>query len=122
MEAALFIWFASVVGNLQKLLFITGGFVLALFAAITIGTAIHRDIYGSASEPWPIYKKVWKITVAAGLILLLVAGLIPNQKTMYLMAGGYLGQNVLMSDTAKRMKDIVDTYLDEQLSELTKQK
>ena len=46
--------------------------------------------------------------------------LIPNQKTVYMMAGAYVSQKMVQSETADKVVKIVNRKLDDYLEEVEK--
>lgn len=137
MEAAIFFWLAGSIQGIIVLTSFIGG--VALLAGV-IGLLIYlinRDAGGFSSDwktetytfkPSTVSLQVqsfWKtgwsqFCLWIGSLLLVVSAILPSKDTMYLMAGGFMGQHVVMSDTAMKIKQIVDLHLDEQLKKLTK--
>lgn len=116
MELALFVWFASIVGNIS---FVLGGVALALLMIIVsdiIVTGAHNGVYEDKKK-YPFQKTWGKWCTAIALILSVVVGMIPTEKTMYFMAAGYASQKVVQSEAASKVVKILNGKLDEYLKE-----
>ena len=145
MEAAIFFWLAGVSDSLCNVL---GSIGALAFAAGMVGWEVYATNCGNSTVK-PEYKwerdayihfyewkpdksaiavrefwntKISQIGIAIGAVSIALSVLLPSKDTLYLMAGGYFGQNIVMSDTAQKVKDVVDIYLDEQLEKLSKGK
>lgn len=119
METALFIWLASNIGYLSGWL---GGVSIALFFANGGLWAIYGMYCIDASrEDCGKFKKfnfrTAKWTIPFATFLTLLAALLPSEKTLYLMAGGYFGQQVVQSEQVGKVVKIIDIKLDEYLKE-----
>lgn len=137
MEAAIFFWLA---GSIQGIIGLTGflGGITLLAGAIGLVTyLLFRDegefVFTWKTETYTFkpskvslqVQSFWKTGCSQfclwiGSLLLVVSAILPSKDTMYLMAGGFMAQHVVMSDTAMKIKQIVDLHLDEQLKKLTK--
>lgn len=117
MEIALFIWVASVVGNIGALLITTSVLCSLWFLVWTAGTAIDNDIY-KHQKPYPIRKVTGKFLVIYAALGLLFAAIIPSEKTMYMIAAGYGGQKVLESEAAGKVVKIINQKLDSYIDEV----
>lgn len=120
MEAALFIWFAGVVGGVSAFL----GFVgIALALATIVITGIMFGVWsenGEGEEDRPRLKTPsWLVVL--GLFLVLVANILPDQKTAYLAGGAYLGQKAFQSETAGKVLEVVNMKLDDYVEEMKKE-
>lgn len=127
MEAALFIWFAGVIGGVAKFL----GFCGTLLILGTLGVTAVRfmnwgDECGRAgrngeSDPKrpPLKTATW--TVILGVFLVLLANILPDQKTAYLAGGAYLGQKAFQSETAGKVLEVVNMKLDDYVEEMKKE-
>ena len=143
METAIFFWLAGISSQVGTLLGIVGffgtagGVVGCIIYAVTKGDVStecdYERVDGKHVKTWktePSYSAIaveafWKtrisqICLTVGILSAIVSSVIPPKDTWYLMAGGYLGQNLVQSDTAQRVKEVVDVYLDEQLAKLKK--
>ena len=58
-----------------------------------------------------------KWTIPFAVFLTLLTALLPSEKTLYLMAGGYFGQQVVQSEQVGKVVKIIDIKLDEYLKE-----
>ena len=119
METALFIWLASNIGYLSGWL---GGLATAMFFA-NAGLWALYGIYSvdASEEKCNNFKKfnfkTSKWTIPFAIFLTLLTALLPSEKTLYLMAGGYFGQQVVQSEQVGKVVKIIDIKLDEYLKE-----
>lgn len=116
MELALFVWFASIVGNIS---FVLGGVVIILLLLVIsdiIVTGSHNSVYDNKKK-YPFQKRWGKWCTAIALVLAVVVGMIPTEKTMYFMAAGYASQKVVQSEAATKVVKILNGKLDEYLKE-----
>lgn len=120
MELALFIWAAGVIGSMSTFFGVSGIILLCLLLFRTIDTAIDNDTYRK-KDLYPFQKSWGKWTVAIATISLLVANLLPSEKTMYLILAGYTGQKVIQSEAADKVVQIINNKLDEYLVEAEKE-
>lgn len=106
MEAMLFVYFANVLPQISQVL---GGSIVTgvtLFCLWTIFGGIALSDYRKEFN-WKAYKKpMWIIGIPV-IVMCTIKPLIPNRDTMYLMAGAYIGQQVLTSDIAKDAYEII---------------
>ncbi|CAH1066778.1 Uncharacterised protein [Acinetobacter phage MD-2021a] len=107
MELALLIWFASVSTGIAKL-FGTISFVTFVTAAFVLGFSLFYSFV--EDEKLKIFE--YKKSIIGVFIFSLVSGLIsvviPDERTVYLMASGYAGQKIVESD--KFQKSTNDVY------------
>lgn len=115
MELTVFIYLASIVGNLSALAFI-GAIVAVIFI---IADIIYR-FSSDDKNPGPWFARSNKINLAIAGALLSISLLIPSEKTMYMMAGGYLGQKAIQSETVVKVMKIIEIKLDEYINDLEK--
>ncbi len=108
MELALLIYLAGIVGKLSAFLSIAGG----LLYFIVLFIFIHTEEFKKALLP----------PVVVGFLLIFSSVLIPSEKTIYLMAGGYATQEIVTSDTAKKVLEILNEKLDTELEGLKSKK
>ena len=117
MELALFIYFASVVAGLSQLFGLCGLF------ALLIGTGVF--IYGKC-EGYPGAATFGCGMLIAGFCSMLFACLIPSERAMYMMAGGYAVQRTVESPAVQAINDkvlaVINNKLDEALADLGKPK
>ena len=116
MELALLVWFASIVGNIS---FVLGWVVLALLGIVIsdiIVTGSHNSVYDNKKK-YPFQKTWGKWCTTVALVLAVVVGMIPTEKTVYFMAAGYAGQKVVQSEAADKVVKIINGKLDEYLKE-----
>lgn len=107
MELALLIWFASLSTGIAKL-FWTISFVTFVTAAFVLGFGLLYSFM--EDEKLKIFE--YKKSIIGVFIFSLVSGLIsvviPDERTVYLIAAGYAGQKIVESD--KFQKSTNDVY------------
>lgn len=107
MELALLIWFASVSTGIAKL-FGTLAFVTFVTTAFVLGFSLMYSFV--EDEKLKIFE--YKKSIIGVFIFSLVSGLIsvviPDERTVYLIAAGYAGQKIVESD--KFQKSTNDVY------------
>lgn len=118
MEAALFIWLAGVIGSVGHLL----GWVAFFTVVGAIGTFAIRlgtwsDDRESTRGPRPSFK-THAIVLILGVFIAISSAMMPDQRTMYLAGGAYLGQKAVQSETANKVMLLVNTKLDEYIAEM----
>lgn len=113
MSVELFMYLASVTGHLKAALLITS--ILAGSVSSIFLTILSPDsTYGHSQSRLVFHRKVLTISMAG----LFTACLIPGAKTLYLMAGAAYGKEAIQSETAVKVKKIIDSQLDKILEEL----
>lgn len=124
MEAMLFVYFANMLPQFSGVIklftfFLTLSTAIWLFIGAGIccnwGTPFDDDFN------WKLYKKVNYYLLTPLIILSLIRPLIPDRDTMYLMAGAYVGQQVLTSDIAKDAYEIIGLEVNKILQEKKKE-
>lgn len=121
MFAMFFVWFASVLPFLSVVI---GGTALALLISLGvwfISTAIHNDSY-SDQKKYPLASSGGKWLLGVGMAMSLFWAVIPSERTVYMMGGAYIGQSVVQSEAADKVKKILEAKLDEYVDELSKKK
>lgn len=108
MSLVLIIYLAGVIASISKLL----AFIFCITLACYIGYVIwHGNTY-------PTMKgiRVWP------LVLILLAGLtnslLPSERTMWMMAGAYTGQQIVESNIGKQTVELIELKLAEELESL----
>ena len=107
METALFIWAASSLPVLAKAIGLAGVVILPIYAFL--GFLCLLD---SAT----VKLKKWPLVLAFSLIL--ISKCIPEERTMYMMAAGYVAQNVVQSETGDKIVKIVNRKLAKYIEDL----
>lgn len=111
-----FLYVVDVLGSLSKILSVL---TIGLFTVYIIGWFLYALIgdlefnEGQGSR--------WKSNLKTVLVVLMIAVplsiITPNQKTLYLILGSEVGEQVAMSETGKRVQDAINKKLDEYLGE-----
>lgn len=113
MEAALFLYFASILDDIKQALFaiVLVGIIMFPFYPLIIGTFEYK------SNKW-----VFIVPFVAGTFALIL----PSERTMYMMAAGYFGQTIVQSEQASevgnKMMKIINGKLDEYINEMSSSK
>lgn len=119
METAMFIWLASNIGHLSA--WLSGVAIVIFFANGGVWFAYGLYSIDANKEDSSKFRKfnlrAVKWTIPFALFLTLVTALLPSEKTLYLMAGGYFGQQVVQSEQVGKVVKIIDIKLDEYLKE-----
>lgn len=135
MEAALFIYAASFVAKFVDVL----SFGVMLFSLLSIGLCVALFIaktetiydfqvreYGKTKEEiradrMEMFKKPAKVSIIAFSIFMTAFCIVPSERTMYLMAGAYIGQQALTSEVSQDLQDVVGLQVKKYKKELQEQ-
>ena len=122
MELALLVWFAGISEGLRLAMVVVGFIVTAI---VVVGYSIWNIVYAADSDtPKPPKKRYAIPTISLCVIMWIVGLVIPDQKTVYMATGAYLGQEVVQSETVNKiikiMNNKLDIYLKETEEELKK--
>lgn len=107
MELALLIWFASVSTGIAKL-FGTLAFIMIMLTVVVLFFSVMYYVIEEEVLKIVEYKKSIIGFFIVGLIFAIISVVIPDERTVYLMAGGYAGQKIVESD--KFQKSTNDVY------------
>lgn len=107
MELALLIWFANIADSLSTFLGVIGTIMISAIIVLGLIAFLCAGVEGDTPEYFE-YKKTGVFILLSGLLLCLVSNLIPNERTVYLMTAGYIGQQVVTSE--KFQKSTNDMY------------
>jgi hypothetical protein len=117
MDLLIFLYLVDVLGNISFML----GFVVLLLVLISFFFGLNGYIEADKDS-----KSLCKKTVLAAVIISITATLIPSEKTLYMMAGVHVVQEVAQTDSGKAAIKIVEMklqqYADELANEMTKEK
>ena len=124
MEAMLFVYFANILPQISSTI---GGFIVlglmtlgfwVIFGGIALDASAtnNREKFNSK-----LYRKPLYIIGVPLVILATIKPLIPDRDTMYLMAGAYVGQQVLTSDIAKDAYEIISLEVNKILQQKKKE-
>lgn len=124
MEAMLFVYFANILPQISSTI---GGtiVVLAILLAlwIVMGSGLCCD-WGTLTIDnfnWNLFKKPLYFLAIPLIFLTIVRPFLPDRNTMYLMAGAYVGQQVLTSEVAKDAYEIIGLEVNKILQEKKKE-
>lgn len=116
MELALLVWFGGIAQGLSGA-FTFVGFLLSFLSVAGYVFWNIISMTGKTNTPPP--KKRYAIPVIFLCLSMWIIGLlIPNQKTIYMASGAYMGQKVVQSETADKVVKILNSKLDEYLAEI----
>lgn len=118
MEAMLFVYLANILPQFA-VIFDEGLFFLLcfLFGFSVVGlVAMSEEALNLLT-----YKKVLKITLSLLCVFALLKALTPDRDTVYLMAGAYVGQQLLTSEIAKDTYEIIGLEVKSILKEKKKE-
>lgn len=116
MELALLVWFGGVAQGLSNA-FTFVGFMLSFLSIAGYVFWNTISMTGNCNTLPP--KKRYAIPVIFLCLSTWIVGLlIPDQKTIYMAAGAYMGQKVVQSETADKVVKILNSKLDEYLAEI----
>ncbi len=108
MSLVLIIYLAGVIASISNL--------LAFIFSITLACYIGYVIWYSATYPKINGIRIWPI------VLILLAGLtnslLPSERTMWMMAGAYTGQQIVESNIGKQTVELIELKLAEELEVL----
>ncbi len=134
MSIELFIYLASVVGDIKSVIGLTTIAFFMVMAGYGITTALdsyeqqkkiaarHGIITAIDDDYNPEYIKNRvnnrnKLVIAT-IVLAFISALLPSERTMYMIAGAHIGKEALQSETASKIHKIIDKKLDEYMLQL----
>lgn len=103
-------WFLYAVDTITNV-----GIVLKI-AAICLGAPVIISGIGTFSYDH-VASKVFPIMLKIFIPILILAVLMPSERTIYFILGSEIGEEVTQSETAKKVHDAVNKKLDEYLGE-----
>jgi SNF family Na+-dependent transporter len=110
MSIELFIYLASVAGDIKAVIGLTTIAFFMVMAVYGITTAIDD---GYNSEYIKNRVNIRNKLMIATFVLAVVSALLPNERTMYMMVGAHIGKEAIQSETASKIYKIIDKKLDE---------
>lgn len=114
-----FLYLAEVAGNLNwmiSMLFITS--IIGLFVTGLIFSWVREDLMHDEEERKignNLVKRLLKITVPLFFTTFILGALIPSEKTMYLIMGSEVSEEVIQSETGLKVQEAIQKKLDEYL-------
>jgi len=67
---------------------------------------------------FPLIQRLRKILLVPSIVSLVFAMMIPNEKSMWIIAGGYIAQEALVSDVGQDVTEIIKAKLKKYKTEL----
>jgi hypothetical protein len=119
MELAFVIWMISTLDSIENYFGIITAVTTIGFIFAGIGRVIFSD--GVSEDAKPIFRKFIKWTGILALVCGFLCVIIPSTKTGWMMAGGYVAQTAIQSDTAKKFAMVIENKMQEVLDEATNQ-
>lgn len=111
MSLSLLIYLAEVLENMGTVLMVTGTLLTCVFIVFLIGSGIsYLDRDTLSSQDTAFYLTSKPLLISTGCIALafsLVSTFFPTKQTVYLMAGAQIGTEVLSSEIAQDVYDIL---------------
>lgn len=129
MEFAIFVWLASVIPAIKILLLVPASLiVLYCFAKIMFALMNLEDTHYIKKYAPEEYTKAmcvlefkWMKWPAIFVTMtVVIATLLPTERTMYMMAAAYGSQQMIQSEAADKVLKIVNGKLDEYLVDMEK--
>ena len=129
MELALLVYFASVVGSISNLLWLSS-FMLcsvstAFIVALLVGDLGIKKRYGETEEELnnqlkikSILTKSIKWTIPLTIIFALLSVLLPTERAVYLMTAAYATQTIAQNDRVQKIGSDVLEVVEKKLSEM----
>lgn len=107
MNAAIFLYLADVIGNLN-----------VFFASVSIIWLTCAIVFTGvcAVENGKYHNKNW--IILAPLAILAASCFIPSSKTMYMMAGAVIGEQALESKAGQQIKEMLEFKLQQELDKM----
>ena len=129
MELALLVYFASVVGSISTLLWLSSFLVFCVSTAFIItllfgnlGVKQYRDETEDELENELKIKKILvmsvKWTIPLTIIFALFSVLLPTERTVYLMTAAYATQTIAQNDRVQKIGSDVLEVVEKKLSEM----
>lgn len=134
MSIELFIYIASIVGNIKAVVVLTAVAFFMVTAVYGISTAIddyeqqqkiaarHGIITAVEDDCNSEYIKnrvnIRNKLMITTFVLAFISALLPDERTIYIMAGAHIGKEAIQSETASKIYKIIDKKLDEYMLQL----
>lgn len=117
MLALFFVWFAGVVGSFSA--FLTVVTIIGVIGSMIGWFAVTIDNDNSREVPKPKTKHSRFMWFIAGFLSLgMFASLLPSQKTTYIMAAAYYGEQMVKSEMGDKIYTILSMKMDEYIKEM----
>lgn len=115
MELALLVYIFDLLPTIDVLAFTL--LVPLTMLACVIGFLYIIDELDIEDPAYKVYKNIRWVLLAAAIITLVI----PSKQTLYLMAGAYVTQTVVTSETGKRVVTILEQKIGQELSNVEKE-
>ena len=114
MSIELFIYMAGIVGNIKGVIVLTA--IVTFILSVIWGIASTDK--NANSERKKERANICNKLAIATFVTAINAALLPNERTMYMMLGARAGVGALQSETASKIRQIIDKKLDEYVQQL----
>lgn len=109
MSLAFIIYLAGVIASLSTFAALLFGAAICIYSIYSFIYLISNGQIDSKFRSWPIY-----LIISLGL----VSSLLPSERTMWMMAGAYTGQQIVESTIGKQTVELIELKLAEELDVL----
>jgi hypothetical protein len=110
MDAATFIYLASVLDNLHGALVVL---TILLVTGLTVSPIVLIEIEEKEKFWAPLRKAIWALSISVLLIVF-----IPKKDTVYLMAAASVGQQIIESPEVKEVNSKILNIINKKLDEM----
>ncbi|CCH57745.1 hypothetical protein A323_gp37 [Acinetobacter phage AP22] len=129
MKLAMLVYFASLSTGLCAFLMLVGLILIAVFGAVLINRSITNDVYDHDAD-YAVKKRnqansAFKAVKKFGLIgpmLIALSILIPSEKTIYIMAGAYVTEQIASNERVQKIGSDVLQVIEGKLEKLKQEK
>ena len=129
MELALLVYFASVVGSVSILLWLSSFILLSISTVFIVpllvgNLGVKQYSYNTGQELEnelkikKVLTKSIKWTIPLTIIFALLAVLLPTERTVYLMTAAYATQTIAQNDRVQKIGSDVLEVVEKELSEM----
>lgn len=107
MSAAIFLYLVDVLSSINVLCVLVGVVLLVAYAIFTSIFFVEYESYHHKS--WPL---------AAAVVCLGIAALIPGKTTMYMMAASVVGEKALESEVGQQLQQMLKLKLEQEFEKM----
>lgn len=125
MKLALLVYLASISGQITVFFSIFGGVFIAVYAWGVLYKMVTNDVYDGQSETDSRkrngavnFKNATNKFSIVGIVFIIVAILIPSEKTIYIMAGAYATEQIATNDRVQQIGGDVLEVIESKLSKM----
>ena len=122
MEFAMYMYLIHVMSAVNTIVTVLLIFMMIVTLCLMIFIMISASENCFNDETKALYKRYLKISIVTTAVFATLTSAIPNERMMYLMAGAYAAQEVVTSEPAKKVLQIIDLKLEEELKKIQEAK